>query len=162
MRMCWWVIIFHSQRNLNICSIYKEGGGGYNSIQKARRGDRAIHNAEDMKMAAEKKAEIEPADFDKIELRVGKVLSCERHPAADKLFVLKVDLGQGDVRQIVSGLAQSYTPGQVMGKNVVVITNLKPAVIRGIESKGMLLAGKDERQIAVVEVNGLEPGTRIS
>jgi methionyl-tRNA synthetase len=49
-----------------------------------------------------------------------------------------------------------------MGKNVVVITNLKPAVIRGIESKGMLLAGKDERQIAVVEVNGLEPGTRIS
>ncbi|MBR3350320.1 MAG: methionine--tRNA ligase [Solobacterium sp.] len=114
------------------------------------------------KKAAEKKAEIEPADFDKIELRVGKVLSCERHPAADKLFVLKVDLGQGDVRQIVSGLAQSYTPGQVMGKNVVVITNLKPAVIRGIESKGMLLAGKDERQIAVVEVNGLEPGTRIS
>ena len=114
------------------------------------------------KKAAEKKAEIEPADFDKIELRVGKVLSCERHPAADKLFVLKVDLGQGDVRQIVSGLAQSYTPGQVMGKNVVVITNLKPAVIRGVESKGMLLAGKDERQIAVVEVNGLEPGTRIS
>jgi methionyl-tRNA synthetase len=114
------------------------------------------------KKAAEKKAEIEPADFDKIELRVGKVLSCERHPKADKLLVLKVDLGQGDVRQIVSGLAQSYTPGQVMGKNVVVITNLKPAVIRGIESKGMLLAGKDERQIAVVEVNGLEPGTRIS
>ena len=114
------------------------------------------------KKAAEKKAEIEPADFDKIELRVGKVLSCERHPAADKLFVLKVDLGQGDVRQIVSGLAQSYTPGQVMGKNVVVSTNLKPAVIRGIESKGMLLAGKDESQIAVVEVNGLEPGTRIS
>lgn len=114
------------------------------------------------KKAAEKKAEIEPADFEKIELRVGKVLSCNRHPAADKLFVLKVDLGLGDVRQIVSGLAQSYTPGQVMGKNVVVITNLKPAVIRGIESRGMLLAGRDERQIAVVEVNGLEPGTRIS
>ena len=114
------------------------------------------------KKAAEKKPEIEPADFEKIELRVGKVLSCERHPAADKLFVLKVDLGQGDVRQIVSGLAPSYTPGQVIGKNIVVLTNLKPAVIRGIESKGMLLAGKDDRQIAVVEVNGLEPGTKIS
>jgi len=114
------------------------------------------------KKAAEKKPEIEPADFEKIELRVGRVLSCERHPAADKLFVLKVDLGQGEVRQIVSGLAQSYTPGQVMGKNVVVITNLKPAVIRGVESKGMLLAGKDDRQIAVVEVNGLAPGTKIS
>ena len=114
------------------------------------------------KKAAEKKPEIEPADFEKIELRVGRVLSCERHPAADKLFVLKVDLGQGEVRQIVSGLAQGYTPGQVMGKNVVVITNLKPAVIRGVESKGMLLAGKDDRQIAVVEVNGLAPGTKIS
>ena len=81
--------------------------------------------------------------------------------AADKLFVLKVDLGQGDVRQIVSGLAQSYTPGQVIGKNIVVIANLEPAVIRGVESQGMLLAGKDGTQIAVVEVNGLEPGTRI-
>ena len=109
-----------------------------------------------------KKAEIEMADFEKVELRVGKVLSCERHPNADKLLVLKVDLGNGDVRQIVSGLAQSYTPGQVMGKSVVVITNLKPTVIRGVESKGMLLAGKNETQIAVVEVNGLTPGTKIS
>ncbi len=114
------------------------------------------------KKKEEKKAEIEMADFEKVELRVGRVLSCERHPNADKLLVLKVDLGNGDVRQIVSGLAQSYTPGQVMGKNVVVITNLKPTVIRGVESKGMLLAGKNENQIAVVEVNGLTPGTKIS
>ena len=51
--------------------------------------------------------------------------------------------------------------GQVIGKNIVVIANLEPAVIRGVESQGMLLAGKDGTQIAVVEVNGLEPGTRI-
>ena len=94
-------------------------------------------------------------------LRVAKVLSCERHPRADKLFVLKIDLGGGEKRTIVSGLAQSYTPGQVIGKNIVVIANLEPAVIRGVESQGMLLAGKDGTQIAVVEVNGLEPGTRI-
>ncbi|MCR4951982.1 MAG: methionine--tRNA ligase [Solobacterium sp.] len=110
----------------------------------------------------EKKAVIEMADFEKVELKVGKVLSCERHPDASKLLVLKVDLGNGDVRQIVSGLAQSYTPGQVMGKNIVVITNLQPAVIRGVESQGMLLAGKNDGRIAVVEVNGLVPGTKIS
>lgn len=112
--------------------------------------------------AEEKKVDIEPADFEKIELRVGKVLSCEKHPNADKLLVLQVDLGTNEVRQIVSGLAQSYTPGQVIGKHIVVITNLKPAVIRGVESQGMLLAGKNNNQIAVVEVNGLEPGTKIS
>ena len=113
------------------------------------------------KKISEKKEAITYDDFEKIELRVAKVLSCERHPRADKLFVLKIDLGGGEKRVIVSGLAQSYTPGQVIGKNIVVIANLEPAVIRGVESQGMLLAGKDGTQIAVVEVNGLEPGTRI-
>lgn len=113
------------------------------------------------KKESEKKEAITYEDFEKVELRVAKVLSCERHPNADKLFVLKIDLGGGERRTIVSGLAQSYTPGQVIGKNIVVITNLEPAVIRGVDSQGMLLAGKDGTQIAVVEVNGLEPGTRI-
>ena len=111
---------------------------------------------------AERKEEIESSELDKIDLRVGKVLSCERHPNADKLYILKVDLGMGEVRQIVSGLAQSYTPGQVIGKNIVLVANLKPAVIRGVESEGMLLAGKLGNQIAVVEVNGLEPGAKVS
>ena len=117
---------------------------------------------EEAKKEAEKKQPVDIADFEKIDLRVGKVLSCERHPNADKLFVLKVDVGEKQPRQIVSGLAQSYTPGQVMGKKIVVICNLKPAVIRGVESMGMLLAGKNDKQICVVEVNGLEPGTKIS
>ena len=111
---------------------------------------------------AERKEEIESSELDKIDLRIGKVLSCERHPNADKLYILKVDLGMGEVRQIVSGLAQSYTPGQVIGKNIVIVANLKPAVIRGVESEGMLLAGKMGNQIAVLEVNGLEPGAKVS
>lgn len=111
---------------------------------------------------AERKEEIGSEELEKIDLRIGKVLSCERHPNADKLFILKVDLGAGEVRQIVSGLAQSYTPGQVIGKNIVVVANLKPAVIRGVESEGMLLAGKLGNQISVVEVNGLEPGAKVS
>ena len=114
--------------------------------------------------AAEKeiKPEVTVEDFGKIDLRVGRVISCERHPDADKLYVLKVDLAEAKPRQIVSGLAKSYTPGQMIGKNIIVIANLKPAVIRGVESFGMLLAGKDDNQICVAEVNGLLPGTKIS
>ncbi len=114
-----------------------------------------------LKAETEKKPEIAMEDFGKLDLRVGKVLSCEKHPKADTLLIEKVDLGNGDIRQIVSGLAGSYTPGQMIGKSIVVIANLKPAVIRGVESQGMLLAGKNGDEIAVVEVNGLKPGTRI-
>ncbi|NCB32372.1 MAG: methionine--tRNA ligase [Erysipelotrichia bacterium] len=108
------------------------------------------------------KPEITVQDFSRADLKVGRVVTCEKHPDADTLLILKVDLGNGDVRQIVSGLAKSYTPGQMIGKYVVVIANLKSAVIRGKESQGMLLAGKNEEEIAVVEVNGLRPGTKIS
>lgn len=110
----------------------------------------------------EVKGEVTIDDFAKLDLRVGKVLSCEKHPDADKLLILTVDLGEGKHRQIVSGLAASYTPGQMIGKHVVVIANLAKATIRGEESNGMLLAGKENGQIAVVEVNGLSAGTKIS
>ena len=110
---------------------------------------------------AKKKSMIEPSDFEKIDLRVGKVVSCEKHPDSDKLLILKVDLGEGTPRQIVSGIAKSYTAGQMIGKSVVVVANLKPAIIRGIESNGMLLAGKDDKELAVVEVNDLSAGTRV-
>lgn len=110
---------------------------------------------------AKKKSMIEPSDFEKVDLRVGKVVSCEKHPDSDKLLILKVDLGEGIPRQIVSGIAKSYTAGQMIGKSVVVVANLKPAIIRGIESNGMLLAGKDDKELAVVEVNDLSAGTRV-
>lgn len=122
--------------------------------------------AEIKKAAEEKKkevkAEVTIEDFAKLDLRVGKVLSCEKHPDADKLLILKVDLGEAEPRQIVSGLADSYTAGQMIGKSIVVIANLAKATIRGQESNGMLLAGKENGQVAVVEVNGLTPGTKIS
>lgn len=117
--------------------------------------------AKERAVQAEKKQEVTLDDFDKLDLRVGRVVSCEHHPNADKLYVLQVDLGEDKPRQIVSGLASSYTPGQVIGKNIVVIANLKPHVFRGVESRGMLLAGKNDKEIAVVEVNGLKPGTKI-
>ena len=116
----------------------------------------------EVKKAQEAKPTVEISDFDKLDLRVGKVVSCQKHPSADKLLVLQVDLGEEKPRQIVSGLAQCYTPGQVIGKNVVVIANLKSTVLRGVESNGMLLAGKQGKDIELVEVNGLEPGCKIS
>jgi methionyl-tRNA synthetase len=114
-----------------------------------------------VKAKQEKAAEITVQDFAKVELKVGKVIKCEKHPDADSLLVEQIDVG-GEIRQIVSGIAGSYTPGQMIGKQVVVITNLRPAVIRGIRSEGMLLAGRDGKEMAVVEVNGLKPGTKIS
>lgn len=114
------------------------------------------------KKVEEKKAEIDIEEFGKSDLRVGKVVSCEKHPDADNLLIMKVDLGEEEPRQIVSGIAQSYTPGQMIGKNIVIVSNLKEAIIRGVESQGMLLAGKQDDEIAVVEVNGLKPGTKIS
>ncbi|MBR4456604.1 MAG: methionine--tRNA ligase [Solobacterium sp.] len=114
------------------------------------------------KKKEEKKEEISLNDFQKLDLKAGKVIRCERHPDAEKLLVLKVDLGDGEVRQIVSGIATSYTPGQMIGKNVIVLTNLVPSTIRGVESQGMLLAGKNGNEIVVAEVNGLAPGTVIS
>ena len=116
----------------------------------------------EVKKAQEAKPTVEISDFDKLDLRVGKVVSCQKHPSADKLLVLQVDLGEEKPRQIVSGLAQCYTPGQVIGKNVVVIANLKSTVLRGVESNDMLLAGKQGKDIELVEVNGLEPGCKIS
>jgi methionyl-tRNA synthetase len=81
-------------------------------------------------------------DFAKIELRVAKILIAERIPKADKLLRLEVDLGY-EKRQILSGIAQWYTPEEIIGKRIVVITNLAPRKMRGLESHGMLLAASE-------------------
>ena len=77
-------------------------------------------------------------DFAKIQLRVGKILTAEKVEKADKLLKFTVEVG-GEIRTIVSGIAKFYTPEETVGKSVVVVFNLKPAKLRGIESQGMLL-----------------------
>lgn len=89
--------------------------------------------------------------FSKIYLKVGKIVEIKKHPKADKLFIEKIDLGSGDVRQIVSGLAPYYKEEELLNKKVVVVANLKEAVLRGEPSKGMLLAAENEDK-SVVEV----------
>lgn len=107
----------------------------------------------------ETKPEITIDDFGKVEMTVGEVIACEKHPKADKLLVSQIDLGY-ETRQIVSGIASSYKPEEMVGKKVVVISNLAAAKLRGVESQGMILAGEAEGQIKVVEVD-LPKGTII-
>ena len=82
-------------------------------------------------------------------LRVAEVKEAERVKGADKLLKLKIDIGSEE-RQIVAGIAEQYTPEEMIGKKIVVVTNLKPAKIRGVESKGMLLAAKDGKTLSLV------------
>ena len=78
-------------------------------------------------------------DFKKVELKVAKVLSAERVESSEKLLKIEIDLGT-EKRQIVSGIAKSYEPEKLVGKTIIVVTNLEPRVLFGLESNGMLLA----------------------
>lgn len=100
-------------------------------------------------------------DFNKIELTVGTVEACEKHPSADRLLVSQINIGK-ETRQIVSGIAQFFTPEQMVGKKVIVVSNLKPAKLRGVESQGMILAGSTSDELDLVTlVKDLPNGTRI-
>ena len=100
-------------------------------------------------------------DFLRIDLRVAKVVAAERIEGADKLLKLQLDLG-GTSRQIVAGIAKAYAPEQLVGKSIVVVANLKPAKLRGVESQGMLLAADlDGRPIVATFEEAVKPGTRV-
>ena len=97
----------------------------------------------------ELKDEIVYDDFDKMDFRVGTILKAEKHPKADKLLVFQVKMGT-EVRQVISGVADSYKPEEMVGKKVVVVANLKPRQLRGMDSYGMLLfADEDGKSIVV-------------
>lgn len=108
----------------------------------------------------ESKEEITIDDFAKVELKVGTIVQCEKHPKADRLLVEQVDMGD-EIRQIVSGIAGTYKPEELIGKQVVVVTNLKPVKLRGVDSNGMILCAAGEEGLSVVSpekemLNGTE------
>ena len=115
--------------------------------------------------AEEKKEEIPEIsadEFFRTRLVVGKILACEKVEKADKLLKSTVDLGNGDVRTILSGIAKYYTPEEMVGKSVVVVANLAPRKIRGIESRGMLLcAATDDKLCLVAPEKDAEAGTEV-
>lgn len=88
-------------------------------------------------------------DFKKLKLINAKILSVEDHPNADRLYVLKVDTGEEE-RQLVAGIRGSYEKDQLVGRQIIIVSNLEPATIRGEESQGMLLAVSDDQGISVI------------
>ena len=91
-------------------------------------------------------------EFKKMELKVAEVKSVEDHPNADKLIVLQIDLGD-EQRQLVAGLKGHYDADSLVGKKIVVVTNLQPAMLRGVESNGMLLAAVDGEALSVLTLD---------
>jgi len=88
-------------------------------------------------------------DFRKLELRIAEIKEVNDHPNADKLLVLKLDLGDRQ-KQVVAGIKNHYTKEELLGKQVVLVDNLDPVILRGVESQGMILAGSDENILAVL------------
>lgn len=88
-------------------------------------------------------------DFRKLELRIAEIKEVNDHPNADKLLVLTVDLGDRQ-KQVVAGIKAFYPKEELIGKQVILVDNLDPVILRGVESQGMILAGSDESLLAVV------------
>jgi methionyl-tRNA synthetase len=105
--------------------------------------------------------EITIDEFRKIKLRVAKILVAENIKKSDKLLKLKIDLGT-EQRQVLAGIAKSYKPEELIGKNVLIVSNLKPAKIFGQDSQGMILATEilEDGKVKIVEINdSVLPGT---
>ena len=88
-------------------------------------------------------------EFQQMELRIAEILQAEPHPNADRLYVLKVKVGSEE-RQLVAGIRPSYTTEELVGKKIVIVNNLEPATIRGVESQGMLLAASHGDQVILL------------
>ena len=131
--------------------------------------DKEIEELNKLIKPAENKTEEKPEgvakigidDFAKVELTVAKVVNAEPIKKAKKLLKLTLDDGSGTDRIVASGIAKFYTPEDLIGKNVIVVSNLKPAVLCGVESNGMILAADDGDDIKVIFVNDITPGSRI-
>ena len=100
-------------------------------------------------------------DFQKIQLKVATVLTAERIPRSEKLLKLQVDLG-GEQRQIVAGIGKKYEPEALVGRRIVIVANLKPAKLMGVESQGMVLAAGDKEVGGLVTIlEDVELGTKV-
>ncbi|MCA1643893.1 MAG: methionine--tRNA ligase subunit beta [Acidobacteria bacterium] len=109
-------------------------------------------------------AQIGIEDFVKVELRVGEILTAERIPKADKLLRFTVDLGEAQPRQILAGIAEHYEPENLIGRKIVVVSNLKPRKLRGFESQGMVLAasvGEEGRPVLATFAEDVPNGTKL-
>ena len=114
----------------------------------------------EVKKEETKKELITIDDFAKVELKVGEIIESKQHENADKLLVSKIKIGD-EVRQIVSGIAKYYNPQNLIGRKVVVVTNLKPVKIRGVESCGMVLCAADGEKLELIEIKEASSGSTV-
>lgn len=129
-------------------------------LLKSRKKENSGENVEEENL--QKSDMISIDEFGKVEMKVGKVLECSPHPKADRLLVFKIDLGN-EVRTIVSGIRKFYNENDLINKKVIVVTNLKPVNLRGVESNGMILSASDEETLSVLTVlSDMKEGSRVS
>lgn len=124
------------------------------------------------KPGPEPKPSITFEDFAKVDLRVARVLKAEPHPNADKLYKLQLDDGSGTTRQICAGIRQAYSAEELVGKTIIIVANLAPRMLRGEESRGMLLAASNapkegtpevERRVVILTtLSEMQPGAIVS
>jgi methionyl-tRNA synthetase len=106
-------------------------------------------------------SEIGIEDFGRLDLRVAKVLEASEIEGADRLLKLQIDLGS-ERRQLVAGIKKTYKPEDLVGKHIIVVANLKPAMLRGVESQGMLLAAQtDDGPVLATFAKEVAPGSRV-
>ncbi|HVU75299.1 MAG TPA: hypothetical protein VHD38_00450 [Candidatus Paceibacterota bacterium] len=106
--------------------------------------------------------EIQYDDFAKLDIRIGRIVAAERVPETDKLIKCTVDLGELGERTIVSGIAAWKTPDELVGKRLPYIVNLAPRMLKGVESRGMLLAASDDDGVALLQPErDVAPGTKL-
>jgi len=133
------------------------------SEKPARKAKKSAKKSAKKDDAAEAVCEIEFEDFQKLDLRVGTVKEVEKHPDADRLLLVKVDTGDKDLRQVVAGLADFFKPEELVGKQVVVVANLKPRKLRKQLSQGMVLAVKTDKGMELLTPTGeVLPGSKVS
>ncbi|WP_342381230.1 methionine--tRNA ligase [Myxococcus stipitatus] len=141
----------------------KKADGGAKEKKAEKKPAEAAPAAASAPAAPATSGEIEYADFAKVVLKSGKVLAAEKVPKADKLLKLSVDVGEATgPRTIVSGIAEAFAPESLVGRNVVVVANLKPRSLKGIESRGMLLtAGPGGKDLSLLDPGNVPPGSDV-
>jgi len=102
-------------------------------------------------------------DFAKVDLRIGKIISAEPIEESEKLIKLQVDLGEDKPRQILAGIKKNYSADELVNKNIVVVANLEPRKLMGIESQGMLLAASTEggEPVLLTSISEIDPGAKV-
>ena len=127
-------------------------------VRKANAIAQGIKEEEDV---AEIKEEITYDDFAKLDIRIGKIVTAEAIKKSEKLLRLEVDIGEETPRQVVAGIAQTHEPAELVGRKVVVLANLKPAKLFGVESRGMLLAADADGAVLLMPEKEVNTGTKI-